>query len=248
MFYNDPLIVSSEIWNKILNDKKTTKEDDIKVLKLIFDNPNYEMMASEIADKLNIKHHGVINLQISRFSKRIIDNYKINPPLRDNGEIRYWHIPFLGYEKNGKFPWILRPELVKAMEMLFTSKNDEIYYSDEIIENEDEKIINEGSIKQVYINRYERNKIARDKCLNHFGYKCIICDFDFEKIYGPIGKYKIHVHHKKQLSEIKENYQVDPINDLCPVCPNCHLIIHSKKEAFTVEEMKNIIKTARGII
>ena len=246
MFYNDPLNMSSEVWTKILNDQNTTKEDDIKVLKLIYDNPNHEMMASEISEQLQMKHYGVINLQIGRFSKRIIDNYKINPPMRNNNEIRYWHIPFLGYEKDGKCPWILRPELVKAMEIKFQSKKNEIYYTEEIIENE--KVIKEGSLKQVYINCYERNKRARDKCLDHFGYKCIICDFDFEKIYGPIGKNKIHVHHKKQLSEIKKNYQVDPIDDLCPVCPNCHLIIHSTKKSFTIEEMKNIIKMAQPFI
>lgn len=248
MFYNEPLEISFEKWIEILNDQNITREEDIKVLKLIFESPNYEMSASKISELLGIKHYGEINLQISRFSKRIIEKIKINPPIREDGSISYWHIPFLGYEKKGMFPWILRPELAEAMEKMFLSEKNEIYYLDEIIENEKEIIINEGSVKQVFINRYERNKIARNKCLKYYGYKCIICGFDFEKNYGPIGKNKIHVHHKTPLSEIKENYQVDPINDLSPVCPNCHLIIHSKKDAFSIEEMKEIIKIAQGFI
>jgi 5-methylcytosine-specific restriction protein A len=39
-------------------------------------------------------------------------------------------------------------------------------------------------------------------------------------------------------------YEVDPIRDLRPVCPNCHLIIHSKKVPFTVEEVKNMLRKA----
>lgn len=39
----------------------------------------------------------------------------------------------------------------------------------------------EGLTIQVLVNKYERNSKARKECLAHFGYKCSICDFDFEK-------------------------------------------------------------------
>lgn len=48
--------------------------------------------------------------------------------------------------------------------------------------------------------------------------------------------------HRKPLYEIKEDYVVDPIKDLVPVCPNCHMVIHSKKEGvFTIEEVKAML-------
>jgi len=57
-----------------------------------------------------------------------------------------------------------------------------------------------------------------------------------------IGKGFIHVHHLKQISEIGEAYQVDPIQDLQPVCPNCHAIIHKRKPPYTIEEMKTLLR------
>jgi len=108
-------------------------------------------------------------------------------------------------------------------------------YPDEI-----EETFQEGNSKKVYVNRFERDKKAREVCLKHFGYNCQICNFNFEEIYGEIGKNSIHVHHIIPLSEIAQNYKVDPIKDLLPVCPNCHLILH-KKNAPTIKELKEKI-------
>ena len=66
--------------------------------------------------------------------------------------------------------------------------------------------------------------------------------FDFEKKYGGAGKHIIHVHHLTPLSEIKGEYKVDPKKDLRPVCPNCHTIIHRKKPAYSIDEVKAMIE------
>lgn len=95
----------------------------------------------------------------------------------------------------------------------------------------------EGSMVQVTINAYERNPAARRACIDHFGYCCQICGFDFGKVWGDLGKDYIHVHHLKEISSIEEEYEVDPINDLIPVCPNCHAMLHRRKPAFSPEEL-----------
>lgn len=112
-------------------------------------------------------------------------------------------------------------------------------FPDEINEN-DTKII-EGAKKQVTVNIYERDPRARAKCIEKYGYICSVCKFDFKIKYGDIGKDFIHVHHLKQLSEIKEAYEINPIKDLRPVCPNCHAMLHKKNPAYTIEEIKKII-------
>lgn len=99
----------------------------------------------------------------------------------------------------------------------------------------------EGSKKQITVNAYERSSQARQKCIEHYGTKCTICSFDFEKTYGEIGHNFIHVHHIKPLSEIDEKYKINPIKDLRPVCPNCHAMLHKRKPAYSIEEIQDKI-------
>ncbi len=118
------------------------------------------------------------------------------------------------------------------------SSNTSIY-PDEILD--DGISIKEGAKKSVTVNIYERNPIARKICLDKYGYTCFICQFDFENKYGDIGKKFIHVHHLKSLHEIGENYKVDPIRDLRPVCPNCHAMLHKRSPAYSIKEIKRRI-------
>ena len=94
----------------------------------------------------------------------------------------------------------------------------------------------------ISVNRYERNRKAKNECIKYYGSSCYVCGFNFGVQYGPIGEGKIHVHHLIPLSEIKKEYVIDPIKDLRPVCPNCHLIIHSKKEPFSIDEVKEMLR------
>jgi 5-methylcytosine-specific restriction enzyme A len=102
----------------------------------------------------------------------------------------------------------------------------------------------EGARQEIHTTVYERNPKARLACLEAHGYSCAVCGFNFEDVFGEIGKYFIHVHHVKPLSEIDGKYVVDPLNDLKPVCPNCHAILHrSTDEGFiSIEDLRTIIK------
>ena len=100
----------------------------------------------------------------------------------------------------------------------------------------------EGAATTVLVNSYERNNRARTACLSHFGYKCQICTFDFQASYGAIGQEAIHVHHLVPLSEIDKEYEIDPIKDLLPVCPNCHYIIHRRAPPFAPHEVRAMLK------
>lgn len=100
----------------------------------------------------------------------------------------------------------------------------------------------EGAAKQVTVNKYERSPEARRACISHFGHACSVCDFDFGEQFGEFGQGFIHVHHLMPLHEIGEQYEVDPINDLRPVCPNCHAMLHRRKPPLTVEELSQIVK------
>lgn len=126
----------------------------------------------------------------------------------------------------------------------YDEKNEEPMYLEED-ESFEKDSLYEGSYKTVRVNIYERNKAARDKCLEQKGYSCTICGFDFYKVYGEIGKNFIHVHHITPLYKINKEYEVDPINDLIPICPNCHAMIHRKKPELSIDELKNNIKNRK---
>jgi len=99
----------------------------------------------------------------------------------------------------------------------------------------------EGEAKSTRVDKYERNPEARRMCIKHFGCYCNVCEFDFQLTYGELGEGYIHVHHKIPISKIGKSYQINPIEDLIPLCPNCHSMVHRKKELLSPEELKQIL-------
>ncbi len=96
----------------------------------------------------------------------------------------------------------------------------------------------EGAVRRIAVNAYERNPEARRRCLGHHGARCAVCELDLAQVYGPAGAGVIHVHHLTPLATIGEDYAVDPIHDLRPVCPNCHAIIHRRTPPYRIEEVQ----------
>ncbi len=100
----------------------------------------------------------------------------------------------------------------------------------------------EGASVAILVNQYERNSQARQRCIAHHGSRCSVCELDFVERYGPIGEGFIHVHHIKPLASINASYQVDPINDLRPVCPNCHAMLHrGNDQPLTIDQLRTLI-------
>jgi hypothetical protein len=105
----------------------------------------------------------------------------------------------------------------------------------------------EGNVTRVEVNRYERDREARVACIAFHGARCGICDFDFGRAYGPEFDGYIHVHHCRPLSQVGREYAVNPTEDLLPVCPNCHAIVHAGGKCRDVGEVKELVrKYCRG--
>jgi 5-methylcytosine-specific restriction protein A len=101
----------------------------------------------------------------------------------------------------------------------------------------------EGTKSLITINSFERNPEARKACISHYGAVCIICDFDFSMTYGKLGEGFIHVHHLALIAARKSNYVLDPIEDLRPVCPNCHAMIHRRRKLlYSIDEVKKTLR------
>ncbi len=385
--YREDLDISAEQWRELLCDSSVFEVTDLDLMKALYACEGCREKASVLANVLGVSHYSVLNLQIGRLGKRIINKIPdVKFPADKDGNISYWHIPFWAEdaEKKGRYFWELRPELKEAIEKLsnadkinmqvnnaftpeiriipmnksieFKNKPFEVvqqeFFLDELIngnnflylfrnagincaqnalllfqydnsiiacarlkgitryENPKEGIYKgalaldkksirvfdpittdelhsldpdfkkfsqvkqslnidclprllalisskegvriaaeipeetgdlvEGAKKRITVNAYERNPIARRRCLQEYGYKCCVCGFSFEEVYGEIGTGYIEVHHLKPLNEINKEYRVDPINDLRPVCPNCHSMLH--KVNLTVEQLRGTLR------
>jgi hypothetical protein len=100
----------------------------------------------------------------------------------------------------------------------------------------------EGARKQAWVNAFERDPRARQACLTHYGFHCAVCDFDFADRYGAIGKEFIHVHHLKPMALTDGEYELDPLADLRPVCPNCHAMLHRGENLLSIDELRGLLK------
>ena len=113
-------------------------------------------------------------------------------------------------------------ELHKYIDSHFNDFYADGFYTDV----DDQKGFHEGHVRSVMVDIYERSSIARGKCIEYHGDSCLICGINFGEKYGDIGKGFIHIHHLRPLYTIRKDYVVNYKDDLIPVCPNCHAMIH----------------------
>jgi 5-methylcytosine-specific restriction protein A len=224
-------------WTEILQDEKLTNELDLAIFQALYSFQDHKAYASQIALILETTHPP-LNLEIGRYAKRIAEHYDINFTARSAEKFKFWDLFFSGWDEGTKFIWQLRPELVEAL--IATGLTGDEIYPDELPTENTEELF-EGIKRTVTVNSYERNSKARQLCVKHWKAICAVCSFDFEKTYGEIGKGFIHVHHLTPVSQIGKSYQVDPINDLIPVCPNCHSMLHRQEPPLTIDELKTLL-------
>lgn len=146
-----------------------------------------------------------------------------------------------------KVPLDCFTSIIKLIENRTTIRSENFSTLPEELDKEQFPTLIEGAKKSITINAYERNPKAKATCISYYKVKnkgrikCEICGFDFGTVYGDVFSDKIVVHHIRELSSIGKDYEVDPIKDLLPVCPNCHLIAHSKTPAYTPDEIRAML-------
>lgn len=109
------------------------------------------------------------------------------------------------------------------------------------VEEEISSGLPEGALRRVEVNRYERSRINRAICISVHGAQCKVCGLDFGERYGEIGRGFIHVHHVVPVSEMNPDYRIDPVNELVPVCPNCHSMLHRQSPPMLAAELRRLL-------
>jgi len=224
---------------KNVYEERTSKEDALDMLV-----GDFGMNRNSAADYLNNFQHMMDGEKYTRTNNSEATEYYLSHIFSDYGPSKLsnalsavdQHIAYYEAVGRGNLNGI-RSVYNKYKDIL---KAENQYIFPDEVQNPDR--LYEGAKRTVIVNSYERNPKARNQSIEYYGASCSVCGFDFEKKYGEIGSGFIHVHHLIQLSNIGEGYGVDPIEDLRPVCPNCHSMLHRRNPPYSIEELKSCMK------
>lgn len=208
-------------------------DTQLQMLRIHYHSPAFTITATALASAIGYSHHVVVNSVYGRLAGMVGDRLDYSPTEEQLGTL-------VTFEKrSGTWHWIMRPEVAEALNTLGWVESSNILLPEEMAATTTHR---EGAVYTVLVNVYERNPQARSECLSHYGYNCVVCLFNFETAYGDVGKNFIHVHHLTPVSQIGKEYVVDPVRDLCPVCPNCHAIIHRRIPPYEIAEVQRFFR------
>jgi predicted HNH restriction endonuclease len=208
-------------------------ERELEMLRIHLAAPEQTITARHLARALGYTRWTAANLQYGKFAGKICEVMNVRP------KIKLLVLVILLKAPGSEYMLRLRPAVVEALKQLGIEKHSSWLFQEEF--GLDEPLV-EGSAFTVQVSAFERNPVARQKCIEHYGTNCSICGLSFGSLYGNVAKGYIQVHHVIPLATIGKKYVIDPIKDLRPVCANCHAVIHLRQPPFTIEEMKRIVR------
>lgn len=96
--------------------------------------------------------------------------------------------------------------------------------------------------KQSYVNQERMKKLIREKkeqVLSDRGeLACEVCNFSFEKAYGPVGRNFIRVYDNSPSACLDRSSDNTRLDELMLVCSNCYDMLDSNKSTLTFSELK----------
>ena len=159
-----------------------------------------------------------------------------------------------GMSRIGKLDKVVFDEFNEDRERLssITTHIREVVLDDQLNESlfstgidlQEEEGVSEGRVLQ-RLHRYrERKSTLADKkkrqVLDRVGYlACEVCNFDFSKKYGDLGKGYIECHHTTPLAELTKETK-STLQDLALVCANCHRMLH-RRTNLTLNQLRKVI-------
>jgi len=97
---------------------------------------------------------------------------------------------------------------------------------------------------------FERNPALARRAKEVYGCACQVCGFDFVHVYGEIGRTFAEVHHLNPLSERPASEWTEAvltkIADVAVLCANCHRMIHRRRPALSLDELRSFMRTEGG--
>ncbi len=208
-------------------------DSHIQMLRIHYHAPDRTITATEMARAVGRKHYSFANLQYGQLGRLVGEQLDYNPMQERLGTLVTFD------KRHGEWHWLMRLEVAQALELLGWVEGAKLLLPEEIAATTG---LVEGAVCRISVNAYERSPEARRLCIERHGTNCCICQFNFGAGYGEVAEGYIHVHHLRPLSEIGGEYVVDPVEDLRPVCPNCHAVLHRRIPVYSIEEVQSFLR------
>ncbi|PPE67474.1 HNH endonuclease [Caldimonas caldifontis] len=220
----------------------TLSQGDREVLKALVAAPHHAASAGQLRTTLGLGAVVQVNSAMGRIGRKVHQALGGHPEGLPVGAFEWWHVIATGTRTDDQgFVWRLREEVVAGLAASGYAKASTTQPN----ELSRAEALTEGAVQQVLVDAYERNPIARARCIEAFGAQCYICGFDFGTVYGPSAAGFIHVHHTKPLASIGEQHEVNPLEDLRPLCPNCHAVVHMTNPPRSIQEVKALLRASK---
>lgn len=213
---------------------------------------NGDSYPNEWIEENNILKYYFFGRKTSKGIKEFSTEYEDNKVILESKD-KYPIYAFVRNNKKNKFKFEGKFKLLEigsdidgAMYFILNKENNN-NAEVSLLKIEESENFPEGKRKERLHKFNERNpkviKKAKDTFKKEFGrLYCKVCGFDFEKVYGDLGKDYIEGHHTKPVSELKEGDNTN-IKDIVLVCSNCHRMLHRKRPCLDKVELVNLIKS-----
>lgn len=208
-------------------------EGQLEMLRIHLAAPDQTITARHLARALGFANWNAANLHYGKFAGKLCNELNVSPTTNLSVLVEFFKSPGSEYELR------LRPSVIEALHELGIAGHGPWSFQEEL--GTEEQLV-EGASFIVQVSAFERNPVARQKCIAHYGTSCTICGFNFGGTYGASADGYAHIHHLKPLASIGEEYIIDPIKDLRPVCANCHAVIHLRQPPYSIEEMEGMLR------
>lgn len=110
-------------------------------------------------------------------------------------------------------------------------------------EPDSQHYFDEGFRTEIIKEVSKRHKSLVELAKRKYGKKCSVCEFDFGKTFGNHGDGFIEIHHLKPIAKGKRQTTIE---DVRPVCPNCHRMLHRGNVLLSIEDLKKIINKEKN--
>jgi hypothetical protein len=159
------------------------------------------------------------------------------------------HYPYVRYREGfrvaqGIYLTRLSPRLAEAMEEMFGGAQAPMAPVGGDGAGGHARTFDEGERYRREVNFFRRNPSLRAAAIAAHGCRCSVCGFDFTVHYGALGEAYIEIHHLRPLAERRELIAgvalETTVDDVAPLCANCHRMAHRERPAVPIDRLKEI--------